>query len=247
MGTVNGAWLSREDATVSTAKMGEMESAGHQVKTVGITGKSPDWWPNWSGQTCAIVASGPSAKKAPVQFLWGRTRAIAINESYQLCPWADVLYGCDAAWWRWRNGVADFNGMKISQDENACSQYPYIRKVKVDKHSNELGLEIGNLGSGGNSGFQCLNLAAQFGACRILLIGFDMRVDLGEHWHPRHYPPLSNPHPQDNLPRWRRAIDGAADTLAALGITVINCSPVSLLKAYPKMTIEEALWEDQST
>jgi hypothetical protein len=58
--------------------------------------------------------------------------------------------------------------------------------------------------------------------------------------------PLSNPHPQDNLPRWRRAIDGIAARLEEMGVTVINCSLVSLLKAYPKMSIEEALrWRDQ--
>jgi hypothetical protein len=100
---------------------------------------------------------------------------------------------------------------------------------------------LGYVGAGGNSGFQCLNLAAQFGAKRILLVGYDMRVDLGEHWHPRHYPPLSNPHPNDNLPRWRAAIDGAAEFFAQAGIEIVNCSPVSLLKAYPKMTIGEAL------
>src|SRR5262245_16545450 len=100
---------------------------------------------------------------------------------------------------------------------------------------------LGYVGAGGNSGSQCLNLAVQFRPKLILLVGFDMRIDLGEHWHPRHYPPLSNPHPNDNLPRWRKAIDGVAADLSALGVRVINCSPVSALKAYPKMSIEEAL------
>lgn len=220
-------------------------SAVHPVKTESTTGK-PDWWPDWEGQICAIIASGPTAKKAPIERLKGKAKVIVINESYQLCPWADVLYGCDAAWWRMRCGVAGFNGMKISQDQDACAMYKEIRKVNVDKHSNDLMIgTIGNLGAGGNSGFQSLNLAVQFGVYKILLIGFDMRVDLGEHWHPRHQMPLSNPHPNDNLPRWRKAIDGAAETLKILGIKVINCSSISMLQAYPKMTVEEALWADR--
>ena len=204
---------------------------------------SVEWFPDWRGELCAVVASGPSAKSAPIGALQGKARAIAVNESWRLCPWADVLYGCDAKWWRWRGGVPEFLGMKVSQDAEACHAYPGIRKVDiVNTNSNEIVLEPGRIGSGGNSGFQALNLAVQFGATRILLIGFDMRVDLGEHWHPRHYPPLSNPHPNDNLPRWRWALDGAAGALTTLGVKVFNCSAVSSLRAYPKMTIEEALW-----
>lgn len=207
-----------------------------------ITSNRPDWWPDWTGKICAIIASGPSAKAAPISLLRDKAKVIAINESYQLCPWADVLYGCDAAWWRMRQGVVAYGGLKISQDAEACSIYKDIRKVNVEPRSNELKVgTIGHLGAGGNSGFQALNLAVQFGVYQVILIGFDMRVDLGEHWHPRHYPPLSNPHPNDNMPRWRKALDGAADTLKILGVDVLNCSAVSLLKAYPKMTVQEAL------
>lgn len=199
-----------------------------------------EWWPDWLGQSCAIVASGPSAKAQPLELLRDKVRVIAINESWQLCKWADVLYGCDAKWWGMKLGVPDFRGIKIASD---ATQYRDVRRVTVDPLSNSLCLDQpGHLGAGGNSGFQALNLAVQFGTSQILLIGFDMRVDLGEHWHPRHYPPLSNPHPHDNLPRWRSALDGAAATLQRLNVRVVNCSPVSALKAYPKMTIEEALW-----
>lgn len=220
-------------------------SAVQQDVTASITGK-PEWWPDWEGETIAIVASGPTAKKAGVDLLQGRARVIAINESWQLCPWADVLYGCDGNWWRWRQGVRAFKGLKLSSDSVACDHYKEIKKVTIENaKSNELLFErAGHIGAGGNSGFQGVNLAAQFGGGRILLVGFDMRVDLGEHWHERHYPPLSNPHPNDNLPRWRKALDGVAACLRRRGIEVINCSPVSLLTAYPKMTIAEALeWQ----
>ncbi len=172
---------------------------------------------------------------------------MAINESWQLCPWADVLYGCDPTWWNLRLGVREFAGLKISRErDNKDLAWPAladdIHKIKIERYCDRLLRdEIGKIGSGGNSGFQSLNLAVQFGAKRILLIGYDMRVDRGEHWHPRHPMPLSNPHPNDNIPRWRKAIDGAAGVLAALGIRTINCSLESALTAYPKMTVEAAL------
>lgn len=204
-------------------------------------------WPDWRGELAAVIASGPSAKAAAIGELAGKARAIAVNESYRLAPWADALYGADAQWWKWRYGVPEFKGLKVSQDDEACRIYPDIRRVVVDRYSNELTVDRPYLGSGGNSGFQALNLAVWWGARAILLIGFDMRVDRGEHWHPRHYPPLSNPHATDNLPRWRAALDGAAGVLERLGVKVINCSAVSTLRAYPKMTIEEAIWASRST
>lgn len=100
--------------------------------------------------------------------------------------------------------------------------------------------QLGVVGDGGNSGFQAINLAAQFGAARIVLVGFDMRLDRGVHWHGKHPPGLNNPH-DIHLTRWRRAIDGAAPNLAALGIQVWNASPVSALTAFPIVSIEDAL------
>jgi len=219
-----------------------MASADPKESPAGIIGNRPDWWPNWHGEAVALIASGPSARKSNIAVLKDRAKVIAINESYQLCPWADALYACDGEWWKLKNGVPEFHGIKISQDPVACKLYPDVKKVEVDKYSNEIKLhEYGYLGAGGNGGFQALNLAVQFGCTKIMLVGYDMRVDLGEHWHKRHQMPLSNPHPNDNLPRWRAAIDGAAKVMRALGIEVINCSAVSLLKQYEKMTLEEAL------
>jgi hypothetical protein len=218
-------------------------SVGLQAKTDFTIGKA-DWWPRWQGETIAIVASGPTAKTAGVELLQAKCKIIAINESWQLCPWADALYGCDGNWWKLHWGVEKFKGLKLSVDHDACMLFKDIKEVTLpDTDCNEILTDVpGHIGSGGNSGFQSLNLAVQFGGKRILLIGYDMRIDLGEHWHKARHPmPLSNPHPNDNLPRWRRALDGAAERLGQLGVEVINCSPVSLLKAYPKMSIAEAL------
>jgi hypothetical protein len=227
--------------------MGKMEGMAptanpdRPAATACTTGNRPSWFPDWRGETVAIIASGPSAKKAGVELLQGRAKVLAINESWQLAPWADALYGCDGRWWQWRGGAPKFKGLKIAYE--ITGDFKDIHRVFIpDRKRDTIVMEpLGHIGAGGNSGFQALNLAAQFGARRILLVGFDMRIDLGSHWHPPHYPPLSNPHDRDNLPRWRKAIDGASECFSALGIEVINCSDVSMLKSYPKMTIEEAL------
>ncbi|TPL49224.1 hypothetical protein FJ937_17245 [Mesorhizobium sp. B2-4-4] len=188
-----------------------------------------------------MVAGGPSASDAPLGQVQGRCRVITINNSWRLAPWADVLYACDYSWWRAFSGVPEFNGIKISQDP-ACDRSPWgIHRVTIIKDNDRLLVkQPGVLGWGGNSGFHALNLAVQFGASKIILVGYDMRLDQGVHWHGRHQHGLNNPTAL-NVERWCRAVDGAADVISGLGIRAINASPVSRLTAYAKMSLMEAL------
>lgn len=199
----------------------------------------PDWFPHW--KACAIVGSGPSVKDAPLELLRGRIPVVAINTSYQLVPWADMIYAVDDRWWRlYGDGLRDYAGLKVSRDSNTCEVYN-LKHIKVIRGSNILMMqEMGVVGGGANSGFQALNLMVQCGVKLILLIGFDMRLDHGDHWHGRHPPPLSNPS-LEIVMRWRVAMDGAAIPLKQLGVTVLNCSIASMLRNYPKMTLPEAL------
>lgn len=100
-------------------------------------------------------------------------------------------------------------------------------------------MKFGTVGWAGNSGFHCLNLAVQFLAAKIILVGFDMTVAHGLHWHGKHVG-LNNPTDR-NVARWRRCVDAAAEVIDALGIKVVNASQISALQNYPKMSLEEAL------
>lgn len=98
----------------------------------------------------------------------------------------------------------------------------------------------GRIGSAKNSGFQAVNLAANLGASRILLVGFDMQLDGGSHWHGDHGPGLTNP-TGEKIQRWRSDLDAAAPALAEAGVEVINTSRVSALTAYRKADLLEAV------
>lgn len=201
----------------------------------------PAWFPNWAGETCVIVASGPSAATVPLEAAKGKARFFAINTSWRLCPWADVLYACDFAWWDHAEGCPQFRGLKLTASPRAAEKYPDVRLVNTRKSDDRLFLTPrGTIGWGSNSGFQGFNCVVQFGCRTIILVGFDMTVDGGLHWHGPHPAGLKNPNGR-NIHRWRRAMDNAAPVVRLLGIKVINCSPVSKLTAYPKMTLEQAL------
>lgn len=108
-------------------------------------------------------------------------------------------------------------------------------------HDNRLLLrEFGVIGWGGNGGFHALNLAVQFGAAKIVLVGYDMRLDRGIHWHGKHGAGLSNP-TNPSVDRWRRRIDAVAGLLGEIGVEVVNASPVSALENYRKVDFEEAI------
>lgn len=97
------------------------------------------------------------------------------------------------------------------------------------------------MGGGGNSGFQALNLVIQWGARRIILIGFDMTDSSGVHWYGRNrWPQSSNPNTAA-FRGWIATFERSVAVLREIGADVVNCSPHSALTCFPKMSIEEAL------
>lgn len=88
--------------------------------------------------------------------------------------------------------------------------------------------------TGQNSGYQALNIAVLAGAKRILLLGIDM---VGKHWHPEHPDPSGANIYHGCI--WH--MNKAAPLLKSLGVEVLNCSPISALKCFPKVDIESLL------
>jgi hypothetical protein len=211
-----------------------------------INGKRPDWFLDWQGECAAVIGAGPSLTKADVEKLRERIHVIAVNTSYKLCPWADALYSCDANWWEQNQGAKDFPGLKIGFDYDGRLRFPDVRRIKIKGRLhhwvNEIVMdEDGQIGAGANSAYQACNIAAQFGATAILLLGLDMMDDARKsaHWHGKHRWPLHNPI-QSNFDKWIENFRNAAPTFQKLGIDVVNCTARSALQGYPQMSIEEA-------
>lgn len=100
--------------------------------------------------------------------------------------------------------------------------------------------EAGLVGDGGNSGFRAVNIAAQFCPQRLVLVGFDMRLDGDLHFHGPHPRPLRNPK-EKNIIRWRAVLDGVAVELAERGIEVVVAGSASTLSCYKRMTMAAIL------
>lgn len=141
--------------------------------------------------------------------------------------------------------MPEFKGLKVCWSGNGLSGYPDIRRIEIAKEKGEyvntFVFKPGTVGGGGNSGFQALNLALQFGARRILLIGFDMQREAPGHWYGRNnWPSAANPDDR-NFRRWIAALNTAA--ALEIGADIVNTSPKSAVTAFRKASIDEALDE----
>jgi len=206
-----------------------------------------DWWPDWRGECAAVVASGPSIKEVDLSVLRDRIHVLVIKTTVDRVPWAEVCYGCDAPWWIDRKGLPSFKGLKMYHGVNITS-YPWsknMRRVKIEMSKDNLLVdEPLALGNGGNSGFQGLNLVTQFGATSIMLVGFDCKEHKGLlHWYGRNTAPGMNNPDRSNFNRWAPAFEIAKRDAENLGVEIVNCSPISSIKSFKKMSINETLEE----
>jgi len=194
----------------------------------------------WPGETVVVLGTGPSLTVEDVDYCRTKARVIAVNDAYHLAPWADALYGCDAQWWQWHRGVPEFTGPKWALDHSAWTKYraiyPDVQRLRNTGWSGLEHLPTG-LKSGRNSGYQAINLAVHYGAARILLLGFDMQAAkdrshfFGEHPNRQRSP----------YPLFRHAFDSLVKPLAKIGVVVLNCSRSTMLTAFPRVPLREAL------
>lgn len=198
--------------------------------------------PDWRGQTVAVVAGGDSAAELAPR-LAGRVRTVVVNLAFRLIPRADMLYAADSGFWLVYADARDFGSVKVAADERARF---YCKNVEVAEIARRQGRKVdslvrapaGTVGyGGGNSGFQAVNLAAQAGAARILLAGFEFR---GEHWHGSHPPGLRNPSARQ-LENWRDKMDAAAADFETWGVDVVNLSRTSALRRYRREEVDGVL------
>jgi len=177
------------------------------------------------------MASGPSMCQPDADLVrdWrdGETRfAIAINNTYQLAPWADILYACDLRWWdRYHEDAAKrCAGEFWCYDETAAARYG-LRPWKPAQ-------------TGGNSGYQALRLAVDhFEAERVILLGYDMQ---GSHWHGDH---KGFPNPtQNNFRQW---IGWLRRYAAETDAEIINASRETAVDAFPRLDLGVALADSE--
>lgn len=153
-------------------------------------------------------------------------------------------YACDAAWW---SGTAlDWRSLDCVKVAGAPGPHEAAGVLAADVCGYQMKFgRFLEIGGGGNSGFQVLNLLAQMGARECAIIGLDMGGGGYTHWHGPGWPFGGGRLQHKTVDRWREDTDAAADALESAGLTVVNASPVSALENYRKESLADifARWE----
>jgi|GEM_PF-374964 hypothetical protein len=178
-----------------------------------------------------ICASGGSLTQEDVDYIKGKGTVIVINNTFQLAPWADIVYACDVPWWKKYPEALDHQGQKMS----ILYDHPKVKKWPYDNTRNGIGLD--RIRTGGNSGHQCINLAYLLGANEIILLGYDMQNTNGKsHWHGDHVKGLNQ---QTCFSGWINHMRIVAQDCERLGVKVYNCSRQTALECFERRELRE--------
>ncbi|MCK1676635.1 hypothetical protein [Bradyrhizobium sp. 150] len=205
-----------------------------------------EYWspePLFKGETIFCLASGPSLTAEICQRVRGR-RAIAVNSSAVLAPWADVLFFTDSGWYEPRRDlVANWAGLVISMSRTAKRELPdKVRRVQGEGDPQALpGFSRGPhvIQQGRSSGHTGVSLAIALGAARVVLLGYDMRFVGGrEHCHDEYK------RPRDVEIYQREFVPGFAgwdEAARAVGVEVVNATEGSALKEFRFASLNDIL------
>lgn len=179
---------------------------------------------DWTTTIC--VASGPSLNKYDCEMVArSGLPVIAVNNSWQLIPIADVVFASDLTWWNEYGASVPLTAERWTTCPLAAQRYQ-LQQLKSHFLTQSY-----------NSGQLAIELAISRGARRVLLLGYDCSLRAGTHWHGDHEN-IRNP-TADSVRRWHDEFTLLQQWAA--GIEIINCSRETALKAFPRSTIEAEL------
>lgn len=194
---------------------------------------------SWVGQTAYILGGGPSLSLVNLADLRAAGgRVIAINNAFEIAPWADIVWTADSRWIRWNDdglGACVRKGLFlfVTRAENVSAGFPVL---KLGWEEREPISRRQDAVAGWCSGGNAINLAYLHGAKRIVLFGYDMRP-VGN-WHNKHKSVA-----RDGIyaEKFIPYIVRMATELHHDGVEVINATPNSGLKCFPIVHPDEAL------
>lgn len=190
-------------------------------------------------KTAICIASGPSLTKEDVEYCQGKGTIYAVKEAILLAPWADVMYAADTDYWHdYQERWSEFKGKKVTCCKKSADKFNLDHVQVVGTKSFQWSLTPGKLASGGNSGFQALNMAVLDGADRVILLGYDYGYDPkkdNKHWWEETHPRTSR---DSNYKEWNKRLNKASKFIP---VPVINASRATAINCFKKMTIQEAL------
>jgi hypothetical protein len=186
------------------------------------------------GKNIFILASGPSLADLDLSLLKNKT-VMGLNRSILVYP--TPYYQC----------VFDYRLFDLYLDA-----FKNVRKLFTLK-DRPLGLTMKLLGGEGFShdleegiysgytiSYFALQVAVYMGFKKIFFLGLDLKHE-GPNTHFFGQDPQTLNHEQTEFPKMNKMLNYGAEILASTNVKVYNCSPISTLECFSKISYEEAL------
>lgn len=183
----------------------------------------------FNGRVALVCAPGRSLPDL-IDGLTTGLPTIAVNDAWKLVPGADILYATDQKWWAEHQGAPGFRGLRVGYQ----TTQPGVIALQQSRTC-EYDSRLGYIWHGHNSGHAAVHLAAQLGAARIVLVGFD--------WDGAHF---FGEHPKSIRVGMNWSLSEAywgtlRHALASRGVEVRNGTPGSRLKVFEPIDLDEIL------
>ena len=218
----------------------------------------------WDGGQCIIIGGGASVPRqfgvpesiiqnvfkgvssveeySPYMERIHSQHIIAVNMAYKLGNWVDCMFFGDDSFYRSKNNVADllrFSGLRLTCAQRIPFTNGTFKVISRDaKKKYGISFSSNQVAWNDHSGGAAINLAVHFGVSRIILLGFDMKLDAdnNQHWH-KFYPKLKSS-PTSVMQRHLKGYPTIANDLKGK-VEVINCSPDSAITVFPKINFKD--------
>lgn len=158
-----------------------------------------------------VLAPGPSMSQELADRVRGEN-VVAVNNAYQLAPWAAALVANDRKWWDEHPESKQFAGRKFCTKTISGISRHHGKGVRGDANSGMLGIDVA---------------LEVFKATEILLLGFDFQ---GTHFFGRYTNGCSNTTTSSRNKHQRQM---KAWRMLHPKVKVVNLTPGSALKAFP--------------
>jgi len=194
-----------------------------------------------------LTGKQPMSAYSPYMSSIHNKHVIGVNATYALGDWIDIcFYGDNNFYLQYREHLALFPNLKVTCHDSGLSQ-PWLKVVGKDyEHPKGISTRSDRVSWNGNSGAAAISLAAWTGAKRILLLGFDMKLNENkrQHFHDvYHRGEIKEEQRLMKLPFDKHLRGFAQIKIDAtnLGIQIINVNPDSAIPEFPKMSLKEVL------
>ena len=152
-----------------------------------------------------------------------------------------------------RHRLAEFPGLKVTCHSHMNSDKYKSEHIKYLPRNKRRGISSNarSVSWNANSGAAAISVAVWAGCTRVILLGFDMKLDESgkQHWHGLYKSAKeTKPRKPKNLPFSKHLVGFPviAEQARQRGVEILNACPDSAIEVFRKVTVKELLNVDRS-